>query len=266
MQSSAIKYNKKKYWKEIIMLKTELVFNTEAAIQKFTRKSVIRPNIFMLWNSIFTVRVRSTMGTYCFHRCLLKFMGRGYPIQVRRGYTIWLMGVPLSGQWGYPIQPMGKGTPGYPNPGQVLGMGVPHPAEEGHLGEVPGQDGRYPIQFTRGVPIQMMGGTPLYPRIQVRSQVRMGDTPYGWLESTPIQPTGEGYVIQPKGGTSGYPTSRSGPRPGWGVPPPPQKKKANRALATQRAVCLLCSRRSTFFFATVFSTSYCSTFDGKQRE
>ena len=112
---------------------------------------------------------------------------------------------------------------GYPIPGldeeyQIPGLdrGVPHPAD---WGGTPSQ------VWTGGYPILLMGGTP--------SQV--------WMRGTPSQVRRGGTPIQDQDG--GYPEVLPCARLD-GVPPPLHR----RLDATQRAVCLLRSRRRTYLF------------------
>ena len=97
---------------------------------------------FTLWDRIFTARVRSTTGRYCFHRCLSVHRGgeggSGYPppggvpdrVPPRGGY---LTGYPPGGVWippgGVWVPPPG-GRSGYP-PGGVPGQ-VPPPGGSGY--------------------------------------------------------------------------------------------------------------------------------------
>ena len=148
-------------------------------------------------------------------------------------------------------------------PSQVQ-TGVPHPRSGGvpH----PRSGGGTPSQvWTKWVPHPADGGTP--------SKIRMGGIlgypPFkiGWGTSPPsrlVPPTIQDWMEYPPARTGwGTPLSktecRTPPPPsktGWGTPPSPRlppsgDRLAKQALATQRAVCLLRSRRRTFLLCLI---------------
>ena len=133
---------------------------------------------------IFTARVRSTTGKYCFHRCLsVNICGGGYPIPGLGG------GVPCPG---------------------LDGGAVPHPRSR--VGDTPGRSGWWGVPHPRsGVGVPLTGldgeGTP--------SQVWVGGYPgQVWMvEGTPSQVWSGGV---PQKGLDGGST----PFLGWGVPWP----------------------------------------------
>ena len=106
------------------------------------------------------------------------------------------------------------------------------------------------------------GETPIWPMGDIPSQVRRGEgTPSGWwrvphLADQWVPPIGTGWGYNPSvwTGWGTPPPSQDwmGHPPivtGWGTfppPPPPPPPAAERALATQWAVCLLRSRGRTF--------------------
>ena len=111
--------------------------------------------------------------------------------------------------------------------------------------------GGYPIQVTGGVPPSQVwtGGGVLYP-------ADGGGVPHPTDRGYPLSRSGWGYPLRRwgvpylAGGThpwQGYPSSRGRGTPRQGYPPFPTRP-AQRVLAMLHAVCLLRSRRRTFFF------------------
>ena len=179
---------------------------------------------------MFTARVRSTTGRYCFHRCLSVHRG-GYP------YPIMLCNISQNamGQWGgtWPGTPLGVpdwvppggtwlGTPpGYPPGGYLTG----YPPGGTWLGTPPGDLTGYPP-----------GGD-------------LTGYPGGYLTGYP--PRGVPDRVPPQGGyLTGYP-----PRGGY------PGRTTEGVLTTRRAVCLLRSRRRTFLFVCYFNVK---SFPGKR--
>ena len=123
-------------------------------------------------NTIFTARVRSTTGRYCFYRCLsvniCGVVGRGGVPHPRSGVgryhgQAWMVGGTRarSGWWGVPHPRSGVGR--YHGQAWMVGV-VPHP----RCGGVPwtGLDGGgYPIPGVGGVPWPGLdgGGVPRVP-------------------------------------------------------------------------------------------------------
>ena len=201
---------------------------------------------------VITARVRSTTGRYCFHRCLSVHRGgRGGPGTPPGGYPDPPPRVPdrVPPQGGVPGPPAPGGGPdltGYPPGGYLTWPGTPP-------GGVPGppRGGTWPDWVPPGgVPGPPPGGT--WPdRVPPRGGTR---TPSGGV------PDLTGY---PRGGTRTHPGGTQTPPGGvpdltWlGTPPGGGTQLGQqRVFATQRAVCLLRSRRRTFLFIiVVFSSS-----------
>ena len=191
---------------------------------------------------LFTARVRSTReGNVLTRVCpsinLSVHRGGGYP------YPIMLCNISQNAmrqRWG-----------GYPDPGYPPGSGTP---PGGYPGQVP--PGGYPGQVPPpgGVPRSgtPQGGTRVrYPPGGYPGQV---PPPGGYLGQVPPQGvprSGTPWGV-PRSGTRGVPRSGTPPR---GVPrsdTPPRGGYPGRTtegvLTTQRAVCLLRSRRRTFLW------------------
>ena len=158
--------------------------------------------------------------------------------------VIWFVNFSLStlaGGWEEPHPKFGWGVP-HPRSGQDVsdprsGWGVPHPRSGWGGYSIPGPDrGGTPCQvWMRGAPHPADGGYPIQDQDRGTPHPRLG---------TPSK-TGWGNSFQS--------------RTGWGTPLMqdwmgyhPPSPSANRALATRRAVCLLRSRRRTFFFVLNF--------------
>ena len=91
-----------------------LTFHNENKCFLFSVNS-IKCRLFLALGRIFTARIRSMTGRYCFHRCLsVNISGGGYPVQV------WMVGGiphPRSGQSGGTPSQVWLGGGGYPIPG-----------------------------------------------------------------------------------------------------------------------------------------------------
>ena len=131
--------------------------------------------------------------------------------------------------WGYPIPGLGGGNlvPGF-------GGGTSSQVWVG-MYPIPGLGGGYPIPGWGGTPFQVWVGDIPIPGLGrgTPSQVWQGTPSQVWVGRYPIP----------------------GPDRVDGVPLPHTHTSAKRALATRRALCLLRSRKRTFFLV-LLSSSY----------